>query len=112
MKVHTDSPLAVSDVLLEPVGESVGLGVRLVVAPAAGRLRHFPPAQFREGHEWVRAGQTLALVEQGGTSVEVHSPIEGRVVGILVRDGEPVQKGQPLVWVDEARPRGRPGTTG
>jgi biotin carboxyl carrier protein len=105
VKVHTDPPVVVPEAPQEPVGESVGLGVRLVVAPAAGRLRHLPPAEFRDGHEWVSAGQPLALVEQGGVGLEVRSPVEGRVVGVLVRDGEPVHKGQPLVWVDEARPR-------
>jgi acetyl-CoA carboxylase biotin carboxyl carrier protein len=96
-----------------PHGESVGLGVRLLVSPGAGRLRHLPPAEFHEGHEWVSAGQAVALVEQGPVTLEVRSPIAGRVAGVLVRDGEPVALGQPLVWLDEAPRRtksaGKPG---
>jgi biotin carboxyl carrier protein len=85
-----------------PTGESVGLGVRLLVSPGAGRLRHLPPVQFHEGDEWVSAGQAVALVEQGRESIEVRSPIDARIAGILVRDGEPVAQGQPLVWLEEA----------
>jgi hypothetical protein len=35
----------------------------------------------------------------------VKSPIEARVAGMLVRDGEPVQPGQPLVWLDDSQKR-------
>src|SRR5438105_11461529 len=60
-------------------GESVGLGVRLLVSPGAGRLRHLPPAEFHEGHEWVSAGQPVALVAKGPGTLEVRSPIRARV---------------------------------
>jgi biotin carboxyl carrier protein len=89
-------------------GESVGLAVRLLVSPGAGRLRHLPPVEFHDGAEWVAAGQPVALVEQGRATVEVRSPIDARVAGILVRDGEPVAQGQPLVWLEEAPRRTRP----
>jgi biotin carboxyl carrier protein len=87
-------------------GGSGGFAFRLVVAPAPGRLRHLPPSAFHDGHEWVDRGQVLAFVEQGSTAVEVRSPVEGRLAGVLVRDGEPVLRGQPLVWLDEGRPSG------
>jgi biotin carboxyl carrier protein len=83
-------------------GESVGLAVRLLVSPAAGRLRHLPPVEFHDGAEWVAAGQAVAVVEQGRGTIDVQSPIDARVAGILVRDGEPVALGQPLVWLEEA----------
>jgi biotin carboxyl carrier protein len=89
-------------------GESVGLAVRLLVSPGAGRLRHLPPVEFHDGAEWVTAGQTVALVEQGRVSLDVRSPIDARVAGILVRDGEPVAQGQPLVWLEEAPRRTKP----
>jgi biotin carboxyl carrier protein len=88
-------------------GESVGLAVRLLVSPGAGRLRHLPPVEFHDGAEWVSAGQTVALVEQGRETLEVRSPIDARVAGILVRDGEPVAHGQPLVWLEEAPRRAK-----
>jgi biotin carboxyl carrier protein len=33
----------------------------------------------------------------------VKSPFDAIVAGILVRDGEPVQPGQPLVWLESDR---------
>ena len=83
------------------VGESLGLPVRLVVSPAGGRLRLLPPSRFHEGEEWVSAGQVIAVVENGPVIHEVRSPSDARVAGVLVRDGEPVAPGQPLVWLDE-----------
>lgn len=97
-------PLA-HEVSPESMGEPGGFGFRLVVAPVAGRLRHLPPAGFEDGQEWVSAGQPVAVVEQGSVAVEVRSPVEGRVAGVLVRDGEPVAAGQPLVWLDDSHRR-------
>jgi biotin carboxyl carrier protein len=90
------------DAQTHATGESVGLAVRLLVSPGGGRLRHLPPAQFRDGQEWISAGQAIAVVEQGGPTLEVRSPFDARIAGILVRDGEPVAQGQPLVWLEEA----------
>ena len=78
------------------------LGFRLVVAPAAGKVRHLPPAQFQDGDEWVGAGQVVAVIEQGPSSVEVQSPVAGRLAGVLVRDGTPVFPGQPLLFLDRS----------
>jgi biotin carboxyl carrier protein len=93
-----------------PSGESVGLPMRLVVSPIAGRLRLLPPAQFHAGHEWVTRGQALAEVSNGPAVHEVRAPHDARVAGIMVGDGEPVAQGQPLVWLDETsrRPRDEP----
>jgi biotin carboxyl carrier protein len=83
------------------VGESLGLSVRLVVAPSGGRLRLRPPSRFHDGQEWVTAGQVIAVVENGPVMHEVCAPSDAMVAGVLVRDGEPVAPGQPLVWLDE-----------
>jgi biotin carboxyl carrier protein len=85
----------------DSMGESVGLPVRMVVAPAGGRLRLLPPSILHDGQEWVVAGQTLAFVDNGASRHEVRAPSPARVAGVLVRDGEPVAPGQPLVWLDE-----------
>jgi biotin carboxyl carrier protein len=102
----TEDPLPDADHL----GEPGGFGFRLIVAPAAGRLRHLPPARFHEGDEWVVPGQAIAVVEQGSVAVKVESPVGGRVAGVLVRDGEPVFRGQPVVWLDDSSLR--PGRAG
>jgi biotin carboxyl carrier protein len=104
MTTPNPARLHLHEVSPEAMGESVAMGaIRLVVTPTAGKLRHLPPAQLHEGHEWVSPGQPVATVERGPQSIEVRSPVEGRVIGFLVRDGEPVQSGQPIVWVEQAR---------
>jgi biotin carboxyl carrier protein len=98
-----------ADAAQASVGESVGLPMRLVVSPGAGRLRLLPAAQFHGGDEWVAAGQAIAEVSNGPLVLTVTAPHDARVAGVMVRDGEPVAQGQPLVWLDETarRPRGR-----
>lgn len=97
----------------ESMGEGGAFGFRLLVSPIAGRLRHLPPATFRVGHEWVSAGQPVAVIEQGTHSIEVRSPIEARVGAVLVLDGEPVVQGQPLMWLEqEPEPEPAPGGPG
>jgi biotin carboxyl carrier protein len=66
-------------------------------------MRHLPPVRFHDGQEWVSAGQPVAVIEQGSVSIEVKSPFDAIVAGVLVRDGEPVQPGQPLVWLEAGR---------
>ena len=72
-------PLA--DASSQGVGESGGLAFRLVVSPAAGRMRHLPPVRFEDGVEYVTAGQPVAVIEQGSSSVEVRAPVDARVSG-------------------------------
>jgi biotin carboxyl carrier protein len=89
------------------VGESVGLPMRLVVSPGAGRLRLLPAARFQGGDEWVTGGQAIAEVSNGPIVHTVTAPHDARVAGVMVRDGEPVAQGQPLVWLDETSRRPR-----
>jgi len=88
-----------------PHGESVGLPMRIVVSPAPGRLRLLPAVQFHDGHEWVSAGQGVAEVANGPNIHLVVAPHDARVAGVMVRDGEPVAQGQPLLWLDETARR-------
>jgi biotin carboxyl carrier protein len=101
MRVQSNPRPIPHEVAPDSMGEPGGFGFRLLVSPAAGRIRHLPPSRFHDGHEWVASGQPVVLVEQGSVAIEVKSPMDARVAGILVRDGEPVQPGQPLVWLDE-----------
>ena len=108
MRVQSSPRSMPHEVAPDSMGEPGGFGFRLLVSPSAGRIRHIPPTRFHNGDEWVSRGQAVVLVEQGSVAIEVKSPIEARVAGILVRDGEPVQPGQPLVWLDEAARRQQP----
>jgi acetyl-CoA carboxylase biotin carboxyl carrier protein len=48
----------------------------------------------------VSAGQTLLIIEAMKTMNPVPAPRAGRVVELLVEDGQPVEFGQPLVVIE------------
>ena len=48
----------------------------------------------------VSAGQTLLIIEAMKTMNPVPAPRAGRVVEILIEDGQPVEFGQPLVVIE------------
>jgi [acyl-carrier-protein] S-malonyltransferase len=74
-------------------GESLFMSERLVVSPAAGL---FEPAN--DVKERIDVGALLGRVGD----VEVRSPFEGAVMGMLAFDGERVQVGQPIAWLRSA----------
>jgi acetyl-CoA carboxylase biotin carboxyl carrier protein len=55
---------------------------------------------FVEVGSQVRAGQTLLIVEAMKTMNQIPSPRAGRVVQILVEDGQPVEFGEPLMVIE------------
>jgi acetyl-CoA carboxylase biotin carboxyl carrier protein len=55
---------------------------------------------FVEVGSQVRAGQTLLIVEAMKTMNQIPSPRAGRVIQILVEDGQPVEFGEPLMVIE------------
>ncbi|HVM11494.1 MAG TPA: biotin/lipoyl-containing protein [Actinomycetota bacterium] len=73
---------------------------RVLVSPAAGRLRFLPPKRFERGMEVVEAGQPIARVVQGKGDLMVRAPFAGRVSAVMGLEGEPVQPGHALVAIE------------
>jgi biotin carboxyl carrier protein len=48
----------------------------------------------------VKNGQHVAVIKSLGIANEVESPVAGRIVEILVQDGQPIEYGQPLMAVE------------
>lgn len=57
-----------------------------------------PP--FVKVGDTVNAGQTLMIIEAMKTMNPIPAPKAGRVVEILVEDGQPVEFGEPLVVIE------------
>jgi acetyl-CoA carboxylase biotin carboxyl carrier protein len=75
----------------------------LVKSPMVGTayLQPNPGAdQFVRVGAQVAAGQTLLIIEAMKTMNPVPAPRAGRVVEILVEDGQPVEFGQPLIVIE------------
>ncbi|MEO1961117.1 MAG: acetyl-CoA carboxylase biotin carboxyl carrier protein, partial [Paracoccus sp. (in: a-proteobacteria)] len=63
-------------------------------APAPGA----PP--FVEEGDIVSPGQVLCIIEALKVMNEIESDVRGKVVKILVENGQPVEYGQPLFLID------------
>jgi acetyl-CoA carboxylase biotin carboxyl carrier protein len=57
-----------------------------------------PP--FVEVGDNVAAGQTILIVEAMKHMNEVAAPRGGKVIAVLVEDGQPVEYGEPLMIVE------------
>jgi biotin carboxyl carrier protein len=78
---------------------------RVVVSPAAGRVRLLPPRTFQDGRELVEPGQPVARLVQGRTEVDIVAPVGGRVSSVLALEGEPMVAGQAVMAIEpEAEP--------
>ena len=55
--------------------------------------------KFVESGQKIKKGQTIMIIEAMKTMNHVPSTIDGTVSKILVKDGEPVEFGQPLISV-------------
>ena len=49
----------------------------------------------------VAAGQTLLIIEAMKTMNHIPSPKAGKVIAILIEDGQPVEYGEPLVVIEQ-----------
>lgn len=78
---------------------------RAVTAPMAGTFYRSPGPEedpFVEVGDTVAAGDTVALVEVMKLFTELRSESAGKVARIDVTDGQLVEFGEPLVWVEPA----------
>lgn len=83
--------LGTSTCILEPV-----------VSPGVGIYRAAEPGKsptFKEGDK-VRAGQLLGYIEMPNDKKIITAHIEGYLKTISIKDGKPVQYGQPLFYIE------------
>lgn len=57
-----------------------------------------PP--FVENGDRVRVGQTVCIIEAMKLMNEIEAEVSGRIIDILVQNGEPVEYGQPLMRIN------------
>ena len=73
-----------------------------VTSPIVGTAYLAPESgarKFVEVGQKVKKGQTIMIIEAMKTMNHVPSTLDGTVSKILVKDGEPVEFGQPLISV-------------
>jgi 2-oxoglutarate dehydrogenase E2 component (dihydrolipoamide succinyltransferase) len=57
---------------------------------------------FKQPGEYVREGESLLEVDSDKASLEVPSPVSGAVVELAAEEGDEVDVGSVIAWIDEA----------
>jgi acetyl-CoA carboxylase biotin carboxyl carrier protein len=74
-----------------------------VKSPMVGTVYLAPTpgsANFVDVGATVKEGQTLLIIEAMKTMNQIHAPRSGKVTGIFVDNGQPVEYGEPLVAIE------------
>lgn len=74
-----------------------------VLSPFVGTFYSSPSptsAKYVEMGARVKKGDVLCIIEAMKIMNEIEAEFPGKVVGILVKDGQPVQYGQPLFQIE------------
>lgn len=74
-----------------------------VTAPMVGTVYDAPETgapPFVKVGDTVTAGQTVVIIEAMKVMNQIPSPRAGKVARILIRDGQPVEYGEPLLVID------------
>lgn len=87
-----------------PQSDEVAVHPGSVTSPMVGTAYRSPEPgspPFVEVGSRVVAGQTLLIIEAMKTMNHIPSPKPGKVIAILVEDGQPVEYGEPLVVIEQ-----------
>jgi len=97
---------------IEPTARAAGMAARdelpeghVVRAPMVGIFYESPApgrAPFVELGKGVRAGDVLCVIEAMKIMNQIEADVAGVVSNILIKNGEPVEYGQPLFIIREA----------
>jgi acetyl-CoA carboxylase biotin carboxyl carrier protein len=82
-----------------PAPPSAGAGEHVVTAPMVGTYYSAPTPgakQFVEIGDEVEVGQVLCIIEAMKMMNQIESEKAGKIKAIMVKNGEPVEFGQPL----------------
>jgi len=85
------------------VAEKKTLKTVEIKAPMVGTFYRTPSAEapsFVEIGQIIEIGQVICIIEAMKLMNEIKSEIHGRILEILVENGEPVEFGQPLFLVE------------
>lgn len=87
----------------EEAAPGAAAGEHLVTAPMVGTYYDAPSPgakQFVQIGDEVQAGQVLCIIEAMKMMNQIESDVAGRVRAMLVKNGEPVEFGQPLFIIE------------
>lgn len=100
------APKSANEIKKEEAERAKAENIKIVTSPMVGTYYRSasPEAQpFVEIGSIVKSGQTLCIIEAMKLMNEVECEFNGKVVQILVDNGQPVEYGEPLFHVEVSR---------
>lgn len=88
---------------VEKEGEKKGKNLVTVTSPMVGTFYRSPSPEappFVEEGSMVKKGQPLCIIEAMKIMNEIEAEVDGKVVSILVENGQPVEYGEPLILIE------------
>jgi len=80
--------------------------IKIITSPMVGTFYRSPNPEaqsFVEMESFVKTGQPLCIIEAMKLMNEVESEVSGKVVSILVENGQPVEYGEPLFHIEVSK---------
>lgn len=90
-------------VATEPTAPVIDKKWVAITSPMVGTFYRAPAPDeppFVDVNDKIRTGQTVCIIEAMKLMNEIESEVSGQIVEILVTNGEPVEFGQNLMWVN------------
>lgn len=101
--VPAPAPAAPAESPSAPASAERAVSGDAVKSPMVGTVYMQPQPDappFIKVGDTVQAGQTMLIIEAMKTMNPIPAPRSGRVVEILVEDGQPVEFGEPLIVIE------------
>ncbi len=89
----------------EPV-EKKPENVKIITSPMVGTFYRSPSPEaksFIELGSIIKTGQTMCIIEAMKLMNEVESEYNGKVISVLVENGQPVEYGEPLFHIEVSK---------
>lgn len=90
----------------EPTPPAKADNIKVITSPMVGTFYRSPSpeaASFIEVGSVVKPSQTLCIIEAMKLMNEVESEFGGKIVSILVENGQPVEYGEPLFHIEVSK---------
>jgi acetyl-CoA carboxylase biotin carboxyl carrier protein len=100
------APAAATEVKKEEPAAAPAGNVKIVTSPMVGTFYRSPSPEappFVEMGSIIKSGQTLCIIEAMKLMNEVESEYGGKIVSILVENGQPVEYGEPLFHIEASK---------
>jgi acetyl-CoA carboxylase biotin carboxyl carrier protein len=106
VSVPAPAPKSANEIKKEEAERAKAENIKIVTSPMVGTYYRSPSPEaqpFVELGSIVKSGQTLCIIEAMKLMNEVECEYNGKIVQILVDNGQPVEYGEPLFHVEVSK---------